>query len=89
MLWVPFDKRYAEILTRMAKHEVAFAEELKLTDTRISVSCHALLYQYIEEARLDQQQRSELDKESNELSFRKHIVYCFFVASLTSFKRLG
>ena len=68
----------------MEKHEVAFAEELKLTDTRISVSCHALLSQYTEEARLDEQQRSELDEKSNELSFRKHIVYTF-VTPLTSF----
>ena len=85
MLWVPFDKRYAEILSRMAKHEVAFAEEMELVDTKVSVSCHALLHQYTEEARFDQQQRIELDENLNELSFRKHMVYTF-VTPLTSFK---
>ena len=70
-LWVPFDKRYAEVLSRMKKHEVAFAEEMKLANTKISVSSHKLLEGYIEEARLDRQEQRELVEEQNLAALRK------------------
>ena len=77
-LWVPFDKRYAEILRNMTKHEVAFAEEMKLANTRISVSSHKLLEEYAEEARLDRQQRHDLVEEQNAAAFRKSRLHDYF-----------
>ena len=75
-LWVPFDKCYAEVLSRMKKHEVAFAKEMTLINTKISVSSHKLLKEYIE-ARDDRREQHKFVEEHNAAALRKCVLPTF------------
>ena len=73
----------------MTKHEVAFAEEMKLANTRISVSSHKLLEEYAKEARLVHQEQHELVEEQNNAAFCEYESHAFFISLKPSRPEIG